>query len=803
MDAVDDDGTRVPPRHREPQEQPWPRRAEREQRPFPPPRHADPDTRRPLPPRRVESVDVPTRPVPPRRGAPPPPVGRPAVEPPPVRRPVQERPMHDHPVRDRPLHERPVPERPVHERPVHERPAHERPARDRPLHDPMALGAPRNVPPLLEPPTRPVPPTRPADGPRDRTGSRPRPDGLPPRVPGDQRGPGDNGRVRPRDTGERALPSRVPPRDVSPRERDTGERAVPARSPFPPRERDTGERAGLRRPVPPDAAETERTPVVRDTDGPDGPEEQRSESTADGRVRRPHGPAAAAAARRRRAAAAKRPPRTLGNALLATAAATVAPGSGHLMLRRRRTGALILGVFVLAIVAVALLVLTSSRSDLLQNALSSRVLIVVVIAIVVAALAWISVIVRTYMLARPRGLDTGRQALGIVGVVALCLVVAAPMGFAANLANSQRNLLDTLFAGDKGGTAVADAITKPRLNILLVGSDAGPDREGTRTDSMMVASLDTKTGRTTIFGLPRNIESAPFPAGSPMAKKFPKGFHDANDPNSGEYLLNAIYAYAHSHPELAPATPTSDPGLNMLHQTIGYMLGLQLDYYVEVNMAGFASIIDALGGLTVDVGAKPIPIGGILPDGTHVRPDRYIPAGVQRLSGEDALAYARSRTDSTDYTRMGRQRCLLQNILKQKSPADLLTNFQGVAAATTNSVSTNIPQQVLPALVSLAGAESVMLESISFDPSLPDPDQDDGHFSTGDPNYKLMKQVVQDAIAPKAATPPPAAATPAAPTSAAKPGTGAKPSAGAQASGANAAPTTDAAAPQSLAAECG
>ena len=119
-------------------------------------------------------------------------------------------------------------------------------------------------------------------------------------------------------------------------------------------------------------------------------------------------------------------------------------------------------------------------------------------------------------------------------------------------------------------------------------------------------------------------------------------------------------------------------------------------------MAGFAAIIDALGGLNVDVGPEPLPVGGITPTGRHVKPDRYIPAGPQHLDGADTLAVARSRTNSDDYTRMGRQRCLLQYVLQQKSPADLLTNFQGVAAATTDSVSTNIPQQVLPALVKVA-----------------------------------------------------------------------------------------------------
>jgi LCP family protein required for cell wall assembly len=496
------------------------------------------------------------------------------------------------------------------------------------------------------------------------------------------------------------------------------------------------------------------------------------------------------------------PRRTLGRALLATAASAVAPGSGHLMLKRTRIGALILAVFLLVLTGLVALLFSSGRAELLQTALSTNVLVGATVGLVVGGLAWMAVIVHTYLIARPRSLALGRQVIGVGTVAALCLVVAAPLGFAANLANSQRTLIDSLFTGG-GGTAAAEAITKPRLNILLVGSDAGPDRKGARTDTMMVASIDTKTGRTVLFGLPRNIQFAQFPPGSPMAEKFPRGFHDNADPLSGNYLLNAVYAWGLDYPDMAPDTPTDDPGLNLLHQTISYMLGLQIDYYVDVNMAGFASIIDALGGLTVDVGPDPLPIGGITPSGQHVKPDGYIPPGVQQLSGEMALAFARSRTNSDDYTRMGRQRCLIQYVLQQKSPTDMLTNFQGVAAATTNSVATNIPQEVLPGLVGVA-ANGVNLESISFDPNLPDPEGPDGHFSTAEPNFPYMRQVVQDAInRPPAPPAPTAGAAPtgspaAAPTSAAPQ---ARSSTSAPRAGASDTATT-AAAPTSLAETC-
>ncbi|WP_345419558.1 LCP family protein, partial [Pseudonocardia xishanensis] len=473
-------------------------------------------------------------------------------------------------------------------------------------------------------------------------------------------------------------------------------------------------------------------------------------------------PAAERAARKRAAARDEGPARrTLGAALATTAASTLVPGSGHLLLRRRRTGGIILGLFLLIVAAVVVAALTLHRTTLLETVLSTKTLAVAALGLLVIGLAWVAVVARTYALARPRDMGWGRKILGTGVAAVLCMCVAVPFGYAADLANSQRSLLNELFDGGAGGTAAAEAIAKPRLNVLLLGSDAGPDRTGTRTDTMMLASIDTASGRTTLFGLPRNIQRAEFPPGTPMAKQFPNGFHDPKDPLSGNYLLNAVYAYAHEHPDLAPKGPTDDIGLNLLQATISYMTGLPIDYYLEVNMAGFSSLVDAMGGVTVNVGPTPIPINGVTADGRHVKPDGYIQPGVQNLSGEEALWFARSRRDSTDYDRMSRQRCLINAVLEQKSPTDLIANFQAVAQATKDNVDTNLPQAVLPALASLAG-EGFSLQSIAFDPSLPDPNEPDGRFDTGRPDVEYMQKVVREAIDPPAvaATPAPTTTAP-------------------------------------------
>ena len=440
---------------------------------------------------------------------------------------------------------------------------------------------------------------------------------------------------------------------------------------------------------------------------------------------------------------------TLGPALLTSALATLVPGAGHLALRRFRTGAAIMAAFVLGLLTLLVLTLRADRSDLLGTLLSSRTLVGGAIGLLVAALAWMAVIVRTYLLARPTGLRTGQRVLGAGVVAVLCLTVAAPLGFGAELANSQRQLLERLFPALSGGTPGRRGDRQGTVERA-----AGRQRRGTGPARHPDGHDDGRERRHP-DGPHDPLRAAP----QPPAGAVPGGLADGPrvPPGLPRHRRTRCPATTCSTPctptrtatpRSRRADPPTDPGLNLLHSTVETMLGLKLDYYVEVNMAGFAAIIDALGGLTVDVGPEPLPVGGITPTGRHVKPDRYIPAGPQHLDGTDTLAVARSRTNSDDYTRMGRQRCLLQYVLQQKSPADLLTNFQGVAAATTDSVSTNIPQQVLPALVKVAdSAGTVALESVSFDPNLADPSERDGRFDTSRPDPAFMQRVVRDTIA--------------------------------------------------------
>ncbi len=164
-----------------------------------------------------------------------------------------------------------------------------------------------------------------------------------------------------------------------------------------------------------------------------------------------------------------------------------------------------------------------------------------------------------------------------------------------------------------------------------------------------------------LIGLPRNLQDVPFPKGSVMAKEFPNGFN-----GEGQYL-NAINTWANDHADLFG---TKDPGLEATMGAIEETTGLKLNYYALVNMHGFSKLVDAVGGVTINVKERTA-IGGI---GSPIR--GYIPAGTQKLSGDQTLWYARSRVQNDDWSRMGRQKCVMNAMLQQLSPQKVLLNVR-------------------------------------------------------------------------------------------------------------------------------
>ncbi len=234
----------------------------------------------------------------------------------------------------------------------------------------------------------------------------------------------------------------------------------------------------------------------------------------------------------------------------------------------------------------------------------------------------------------------------------------------------------------------ADWSQQPWVTILLLGSDRGPGQWGERTDTMIVAGLQRKTGRAVVFGVPRNLVQVPLVdiAGS--------GLPPFKEP------LNALYSFARTRPELFPGG--SDPGATALKQAISRLLGLRVDYYALVDLDGFRDMVDALGGVEILVKERLVDeVTRPAPGETKPRIDVY-PGRTYRFSGRTALAYVRSRKASNDYRRMARQRCFLSALASQLDVLAVLRNFVTLASTVKSSVRTDIPLDRSLDLVRLA-----------------------------------------------------------------------------------------------------
>jgi LCP family protein required for cell wall assembly len=326
-------------------------------------------------------------------------------------------------------------------------------------------------------------------------------------------------------------------------------------------------------------------------------------------------------------------------------------------------------------------------------------------------------------------LRNGQRWVSLVAIVMAGVLGTSAISYAGNLAGVSAGALGAIF--NQSG------VTEPvngRYNIMLLGADSGRDRFGIRPDSISVISINATTGAAVNIGIPRNLQHVSFVPGSPLLKVYPNGW------NCGmTCLINAIYKdTTDNHADLYPLAEKhgSTPGVEATREAVEYVTGLKIQSYVMVDMAAFAGLVDALGGINIDVKQR-LPIGGQKLDLSDVT--GWIEVGPQHMNGYTATWYARSRHSTTDYDRMRRQREVENEILNQFDPANVLTRFQSIASAGRKLVKTDIPSGMLASYVELATKlKGKKMKSLELVP----PTVDVIH-----PNFDSIHQMVNAAIA--------------------------------------------------------
>jgi LCP family protein required for cell wall assembly len=200
-----------------------------------------------------------------------------------------------------------------------------------------------------------------------------------------------------------------------------------------------------------------------------------------------------------------------------------------------------------------------------------------------------------------------------------------------------------------------------RLTVLLTGVDFMQGRHHALNDTLMLVSLNLQTRAVAMVSVPRDTSDFPFYWGGQAPVTF-----KINE------LVNAIAAGQFGSPNTPMVT---------LANEVGWLVGVKVNYYAEIDIDGFGQMIDLVGGVDIN---NPT----LLDDPSTCT---YIPAGPVHLDGATALKYVRSRETTSDYQRAHRQQIVLIALEKKMSTPAMLPKLGSLLALAGKSIATNFP----------------------------------------------------------------------------------------------------------------
>jgi len=414
---------------------------------------------------------------------------------------------------------------------------------------------------------------------------------------------------------------------------------------------------------------------------------------------------------------------------LAAVLSFIFPGLGQAYAGMPRMAALFAIPVVLLITAG--LVLFGVFGQTLRNGLLSSGFLAAVLAVDVLLLGW-RVIAISHAALSPSPVVSARERRTTLAAVAALLLATLAMHAWMGLVVAQLDgTLNRVFdqgpapvvgggpePGTAGGVTSSEGAVpgepvnvpdyrwdgRERINILLLGTDAAPGRNSILTDVILVVRIDPLLPSAAMVSIPRDTGFLPLVNESVhVGGVFPA-------------KANELAAAATSHPELwCPGMEISAArcGIQAIERSVGLYLGIEIHHYAVVDMAGFAELIDALGGVELCLPGRLVDpeFDGSLSN-VGEEGGLTLPAGCHAYEGLDALAYARSRqgwiempdgtrVQQSDFDRNERQQRLLLALRAELADADLIFELPAVLGAIGRTVSTDFPRGQAGDLASL------------------------------------------------------------------------------------------------------
>lgn len=236
-----------------------------------------------------------------------------------------------------------------------------------------------------------------------------------------------------------------------------------------------------------------------------------------------------------------------------------------------------------------------------------------------------------------------------VGVLTVCVLFFGWLGYVGAY-------VYPLIWGDLSGTAELEmpdtevSFDRDRFTVLMMGSDLRPGDTASRSDTLIVAFVDTKEKSLRLLSIPRDT-----------------------------YVEIPSGTYAGSHTKINHAFAYG--GVELTQETIKHNFDITIDFVAQVDFQGFRDVIDALGGVTIDVPLRMKYDG----EGIDLQP------GLQTLNGDQALQFCRFRSDGQgDIGRVARQQMFMTTLKEQLFSAGTLLKIPDLCTAIKSNVVTNL-----------------------------------------------------------------------------------------------------------------
>jgi len=243
-------------------------------------------------------------------------------------------------------------------------------------------------------------------------------------------------------------------------------------------------------------------------------------------------------------------------------------------------------------------------------------------------------------------------------------VILAGASYAYYLFEKTQNAVSNSYEEIRPNQAKRD-LKDESFSVLFVGVDDSNSRkfnESTRTDALILATFNPKDKSVKMVSIPRDSYVY-----IPSEDKYDK--------------INHAHVY---------------DGVKGTVETVEHLFDMQIDYYVKINFYAFIDIVDALGGIEVEVPYD------IVEKNSEDKNSIMLKKGIQHLNGEEALALARTRKKDNDIERGKRQQEILKAIVKRAASAGSITKYDNVIEAVGENMKTNLTFNEMLSLVSYA-----------------------------------------------------------------------------------------------------